>query len=94
MAAVSSCRRVAAQNGLRPLVSRSLLEGSYGQITEEMADCLPPPEDEAPLRAQQFADCYDQCQYVLACVAGRNFILPAPFMQPDISAVTWSPCDQ
>jgi hypothetical protein len=44
-----------------------LEKGSYGQITEEMADCLPPPEDEAPLRAQQFADCYDQCR-VRACV--------------------------
>lgn len=43
-----------------------LEKGSYGQITEEMADCLPPSEDEAPLRAQQFADCYDQCQ-VRAC---------------------------
>ncbi len=39
-----------------------LEKGSYGQITEDMADCLPPPEDEAPLRAQQFAECYDQCQ--------------------------------
>ena len=40
-----------------------LLEmGTRGQIIEEMADCLPPPADEAPLRAQQFADCYDQCQ--------------------------------
>ena len=39
-----------------------LEKGSYGQVTEEMADALPPPEDEAPLRAQQFADCYDQGQ--------------------------------
>lgn len=39
-----------------------LEKGSYGQIVEEMADCLPPPEDEAPLRANQFAECYDQCQ--------------------------------
>lgn len=44
-----------------------LEKGSYGQITEEMADALPPPEDEAPLRAQQFANCYDQGQ-VRACV--------------------------
>lgn len=36
--------------------------GTRGQIIEEMADCLPPPEDEAPLRAQQFASCHDQCQ--------------------------------
>lgn len=42
-----------------------LEKGSYGQITEEMADALPPPEDEAPLRAQQFADYYDQCQVYL-----------------------------
>ena len=39
-----------------------LEKGTRGQIIEEMADCLPPPGDEAPLRAQQFADCYDQCQ--------------------------------
>lgn len=39
-----------------------LEKGSYCQITEEMADALPPPQDEAPLRTQQFADYYDQCQ--------------------------------
>ena len=37
-------------------------KGAYGQITEDMADCLPPPEDEAPLRARQFAESFDQCQ--------------------------------
>ena len=39
-----------------------LEKGALGQITEEMADCLPPPEDEAPVRARQFAESYDHCQ--------------------------------
>lgn len=55
-----------------------LEKGSYGQITEEMADALPPPEDEAPLRAQQFADCYDRGQ-VRARVSSlsRRYVLCA-----------------
>lgn len=40
-------------------------KGEQAQITEEMADCLPPPEDEAPIRTQQFAACYDSCQVCL-----------------------------
>lgn len=39
-----------------------LHKGAHGQITEDMAECLPPPEDEAPLRARQFAESYDHCQ--------------------------------
>ena len=41
-----------------PLIDK----GAYGQITEDMADCLPPPEDEAPVRAQQFAASYARSQ--------------------------------
>lgn len=53
-------------------------KGSYGQITEEMADALPPPEDEAPLRAQQFADCYDHCQVCICAQVARHVRLSQP----------------
>lgn len=39
-----------------------LVKGEYAQITEDMADSLPPPEDEAPVKAQQFAACYSSCR--------------------------------
>ncbi|DBA68013.1 TPA: hypothetical protein ACH3X2_014044 [Trebouxia sp. C0005] len=64
-----------------------LEKGSYGQITEEMADCLPPPEDEAPLRAQQFADCYDQCRERAA--SGRLWFLKSNLFARTMLNLYW-----